>query len=135
MVRVLWWYFLWHYSHSFESYFRIWRTILWGVFHFFSVPFLVRTLVAPLMRTGETYAKGFDPAQWAQTFLLNTIMRIVGMVARLIVLAVGGLVMAAAVLAGVVGFVVWLVWPFTLAALVVAGVLLAMSGLRMIVVL
>lgn len=109
---------------------RIWLTLLWGIYHFFSIPFLLRTLFAPLMRTEEYYVRGFDPAQWAQTFVVNSVMRFMGMCARLIVLLLGSVALTVALVIGAVGFVVWLAWPIVLVGLFAGGWVLLWLGLR-----
>ena len=134
MLRVAWRYALWHYTHALEGYMRVWFTLVWGVYHLFSIPFLLRTLFSPIMRTQEYYTKGFNPQQWAETFVVNSVMRVVGLFARLVVIAIGCGVLSAVFVAGAIGLLVWLLWPAVLAGLFGGGIVLVMMGLRQLVV-
>jgi hypothetical protein len=116
-------YLLWHYTKGIQEAFKLCYRIEAFIFHFFSVPLLFKTLFAPFERLNEGYKKGLDVGNWAGTFIVNTIMRFVGMLVRLffIVLAV----VCGVVWVGIGGalFIVWLVAPFLmLALLALAGV-------------
>lgn len=75
-------YFVWHYTTGLLDCLRLLADFLWFVYHFFSVPVIVRTLFTPWHRLGESYRRGFDPGRVLETFIVNTLMRIFGFVVR-----------------------------------------------------
>ncbi len=130
MVRLLQFYLGWHYREGIRGYLALWWTLLRAAFHFFSFPFLLRTLFQPLMRLQEEYGEGFDPSRWAQAFIINTVMRAIGFLSRAGLLVVGLVVLLLLGVAGALGFVLWLMWPMLLSALIVGGFALVGLGLR-----
>lgn len=72
---------------------------------------------------GESYGDGFDLGRFASAFIVNSLMRIVGFVSRVVVLGVG-LVAFLVVLAFFLGvFLVWLLAP----AVLLGSLLLAIT--------
>lgn len=107
-------YILWHYSEALTSYIVIWRNFVWFVFHFFSISTLARTLFQPFQRMQETYKKGLELEDWAGTFVVNTLMRLVGATVRLVIIAIGLVTITITALVGAIGLVIWLFLPFIL---------------------
>ena len=105
-------YLYWHYVLAWRDGFRIYRDLLWFVGHFFSIPTLIRTWLSPWRRLGETYEGGLDPAAWFSALLVNLLMRVVGALARTVLILVGLLTWLVTALVGVVMVAVWLVLPF-----------------------
>lgn len=121
MVPLFFEYAAWHYSRALTDYMRVWSNVMWFLFNFFSVPLLLKTLFAPFHRLDEHYRKGFYPSDWANTFILNMLMRVVGAFVRLMIILMGLTTLALACVAGVVVFAVWLLAPVFVAGLVVTG--------------
>ncbi|MEX0672511.1 MAG: hypothetical protein WDZ82_02880 [Candidatus Paceibacterota bacterium] len=117
-------YALWHYTRAISDGVRILRNFVWFCFHFFSLALLARTLFAPFEKLGERYPRGFDVPQILSAFVVNILMRIVGALSRLIIISVGLLCMAGVVLFGVIGFIVWIIFPFAALGAGVTGILL-----------
>jgi hypothetical protein len=111
----------WHYGKGTRDLLAIWGNFLWFFFNFFSITTLLRTFFAPFQRLGEGYSKSFDPGQWAQTFLVNMIMRVTGAVLRALLIIVGLIVLAITVVFGAVMFVIWLLAPLFLLVLVASA--------------
>ena len=105
-------YLYWHYVLAWRDGFRIYRDLLWFVGHFFSIPTLIKTWLSPWRRLGETYQGGLDPEAWFSALLVNLLMRVVGALARTILILIGLLTWLVTALAGVVMAAVWLVLPF-----------------------
>ena len=105
-------YLYWHYVLAWRDGFRIYRDLLWFVGHFFSIPTLIRTWLSPWRRLGETYEGGLDPAAWFSALLVNLLMRVVGALARTVLILVGLLTWLVTALVGIVMVAVWLVLPF-----------------------
>ena len=118
----------WHYGRAYRDMFAVWMNLLWFIFNFFSIFMLLGTLFQPWKRMGEGYSKGFDPAGWAETFIVNTLMRIVGAGARLTLILFGLLLAALLFFAGVIFFIVWTIMPVFLIAVILLGIYLLFHG-------
>ncbi len=112
-------YFAWHYGRAFTDMFYIWMNFLWFVFNFFSVSVLVHTFFDPWKRMGEAYPKGFDIAGVVSTFVVNTLMRAVGIMVRLIVLSLGFAIALFVFVAGILIGILWALAPIVFTALVI----------------
>lgn len=105
----------WHYTLAFLDLFQIYRNFLWFIYHFFSLPVLGRTLLAPWRRLGEDYPSHLDLGGTLATLFINSLMRLVGFLIRSAVLIFGSLIWLAAALLGSLVFFGWLVLPWLLA--------------------
>jgi hypothetical protein len=112
-------YFAWHYGRAFWDMFHIWVNFLWFVFNFFSVSALIETFFDPWKRMGESYPKGLDIAGTVSTFVVNTLMRVVGIMVRLIVLCIGLAFAAVIFAAGIIIGILWALMPIVFVALVI----------------
>lgn len=115
-------YLWWHYTAAFSDFFHIAGNLFWFLWHFFSIPDTLRTFFEPWERMNEKYRKGFDIEQIAQSFVVNTLMRIVGMFMRTFLLLfalVSNLVFLVVVVAS---FFVWIILPPALIIFAVAGI-------------
>jgi hypothetical protein len=81
-------YLAWHYTTGLLDCLRLLANFLWFVYHFFSVPVIARTLFSPWRRLSETYRGGFDPERAFETFIVNLLMRIFGLIVRVMFLIV-----------------------------------------------
>lgn len=118
-------YIVWHYSRALIDIFVIWRNVTRFVFHFFSIPLLLRSLFQPWKKVAaKRESTGFDPQDWIETVMVNTVMRIVGAIMRLLLIVFGLLCVGAIVLIGLQFFVLWVVLPFTLLLLLSSGITL-----------
>ncbi len=115
-------YLLWHYSTAFLDMFRIFGNIFWFLWHFFSVPDTLRTFFSPWERMGEGYKKGFDIEAVASTFVVNTLMRIVGIIMRTILLFFALVCFFVTFLVVSVSFLIWILIPFILISLAFFGI-------------
>ena len=114
-------YLLWHYTRALREMFSVFGNFMWFLYNYFSIPLLVKTFFSPFERLGEEYKKGLNIEAMLGTFVINTIMRIVGVVMRALVI-VGGLsalVLLSAVYVGALAL--WLAIPFLVPFLLIAG--------------
>ena len=125
-VVVFYEYLTWQYSEGMREYMRAWQNIHWFLWRVFSVTLLLRTFFAPFRRTGEFYGRGFDPAAMAQTFLVNLITRLVGMMARSMLLIVALLFQALVLMGGGFLFIWFLLTPVIVPVSVLVGVLIVL---------
>lgn len=118
-------YLVWHYTLALADLTAVLGNLLWYLYHFFSFSTLIRTLFSPWRRMGESYPHGFDPAGILSTFVVNMLMRLVGLLMRLIILIAGCLMMIVALVLAIIFFLIWLLLPVVVATLVVfSGLLL-----------
>lgn len=113
-------YLLWHYGVAWVDLARLYSNFAWFLFHFFSIPLLLRTLLAPWKRLHESRA-AHGGAGFLGAFLINSITRIVGAVIRLATIAVGISAQALLVALFIAVLLLWLVMPFFLLWLAVNG--------------
>ena len=111
----------WVYSEGLGEFTKAWANLHWFFYHFFSVPVLLRTLFWPLKGLGESPGRGFDPAKILESFILNTVMRVVGFFARIILLILAAISQVLILGLGAFGLVLFLGGPFLAAACVVFG--------------
>lgn len=126
MFRLIFSYFIWHYTQAFRDIFNHIRNFLWFVYHFFSVKVLVKTLFSPWRKLSEQYQKGFNISRLLETFVVNVIMRIVGFFIRLLVIMVGIVALIFVIVAGCISIVLWAVLPFII-------ILFFVSSLRLLI--
>lgn len=117
-LSFIWNYVRWHYGEALIDMFYITKNYLWGVGHVFSVDILLRTLFVPWHRLGSHTASLFsNPFDFFGDMLVNVMMRIVGFVARIVLLSLA-LIAAIAVIALFFAlFVSWILLPFLLASI------------------
>ncbi|MEK7576174.1 MAG: hypothetical protein AAB482_00605 [Patescibacteria group bacterium] len=120
-------YLSWHYSLGVVEFTRAWGNIHWFLFHYFSIPTLLASLFAPFHRIQERRTRGFDPQNWFEVFIINTLMRLVGAIVRLIVIAVGVFAQAVAVCIGGASFLLYVAAPITIPASFFIGLWLIVS--------
>jgi len=115
-------YVRWHYTRGVADIISNLKNILYFIFHFFSIPVLVKTLLKPWERMGESYKKGFDLESWMETFVLNSLMRIVGFVIRIITIILGIIVTIISFLFSIFIFMLWILMPIFLLFILGIGI-------------
>ena len=113
-------YFLWHYSLAWEDLFRLYRNFSWFLWNFFSISLLLETLIAPWHRRKEHPDK--DTAGILGSFILNSILRLVGFAIRFIAILSGLAALAFFSLLFAVFVVLWPFLPIIAAGCLVSGV-------------
>ncbi|TSC88113.1 MAG: ATP-dependent Clp protease ATP-binding subunit ClpC [Microgenomates group bacterium Gr01-1014_16] len=103
----------WHYSIGLKIYSYKWYFALARVNHYFSLPQLLLTLFFPWKRLVEQDSlPGFHPLKEFEQLTFNLVSRGIGAFVRIVLFFTGSLVMSAVLFAGLIGFLVWLVFPF-----------------------
>lgn len=115
-------YIIWHYSAALGDIWGIFTNLAWFIYHFFSVPTLAKTIFSPWHKLGERYGRGFDPSAFLSTFVINTLLRIVGFIIRLAVLLLALAVFAVLIFAGILFYILWLAMPIVLFVLFASAV-------------
>lgn len=104
-------YLLWHYSRALREYVEIWWNILYFVFHFFSIPALLKTLFSPWKRLKEQHRTTLKPDVLLEAFVFSLIMRTVGFLMRSITIILGTLATVAVCVGGIIILLFWLTLP------------------------
>ncbi|MBI2100113.1 MAG: hypothetical protein HYT48_02105 [Candidatus Vogelbacteria bacterium] len=115
-------YLWWHYTLALWDLAIILRDLWLFLFRFFSLPTLVRTLLAPWRRLAESYPSGFNPQAVLEIVVVNTLMRLVGFIFRLVMIVISIIVLIAAAILGVIFFLLWLLSPLIIFLLATGGV-------------
>lgn len=105
-------YLAWHYGRALVESLRLWATGFRFVTRLFAVPLHLRTLLAPFERLGEPVHGALGDR--VEAAVVNLVMRLVGLVARLGTLAFALVGYAAVAALGVASFIGWLVLPLAL---------------------
>ncbi|KKS30704.1 MAG: hypothetical protein UV60_C0005G0006 [Parcubacteria group bacterium GW2011_GWA2_43_11] len=127
-MRFALYYIRWHYSQGIVDLIGVVRNFIWFFYTFFSIPLLLKTLFQPFERLGERYSKGFDPGAWAQVFVVNSLMRVVGALLRLFLVLIGIIFIILTIVVGVLFLVAWILAPLLLFFLVTYGLKLMSLG-------
>lgn len=114
-------YLAWHYRTGVLDCLRLLANFLWFIYHFFSVPVVVRTLFTPWRRLGESYRHGFNPEQAAETFIVNTLMRLFGFVVRIIFLLAALVTLALVFFLGLLVILFFFLAPLIIPAAFIIG--------------
>ena len=114
-------YLKWHYGKALATTFSFWKNILVFLFDFFSIKSLLGNFLTPWKRLADSYPKKLDLKVYFFTFLANTIMRIVGMILRLIVITIGLVCCTLFVFCLPLTLLIWLVLPIIVICLIIFG--------------
>jgi hypothetical protein len=127
MISLLASYFCWHYTTAYKELSKHFKNFLWFFYHFFSMPVLLRTYFEPWKRMEERYPKGLDIGGMASTFLINSMMRLIGALMRSVILLIGVIALAIVFCLGIACFVVWTVLPWLALLVFISGIRLIFS--------
>lgn len=117
----------WHYTRTFRSIWRIVNNFAYFFYHLFSIPLLLHTLFAPWRKMTETKKKGLKtPGEMFERVFGNLLVRIVGLIVRLITVTVGLVFCGGIFICGILFTVFWIFMP-------VATVLFLIVGIRLII--
>jgi len=102
----------WHYSHGLFMYLKRWVFAMSWAIHYFSLTLLPGSLFSPWKRLIlADNSVGFNLTRWFETFTFNLISRAIGAIVRTFILLIGLFVLFPTIVAGLVGLLMWLVFP------------------------
>lgn len=104
-------YLAWHYRDSLSDLWELENNFLWFGYHFFSLPLLARTFLSPIYRLEEKSARTFDIGAIIGNFIVTTLMRLVGMLVRVVIIATGVLFESALIALALPVLLLWLLLP------------------------
>ena len=117
-------YMKWHYGKALMTTFAFWKNILIFLFNFFSIKSLSGNFFTPWKRLADNYPKNFDLKIYIFTFLVNSIMRTVGVILRSIIIFIGLAFCIIYIILLPVTLLVWLVLPLIIVFLIGSGLVL-----------
>jgi hypothetical protein len=125
-MKYIWmfpYYLGWHYGRGLLEMFIIFRDFLFFVPRFFSIGELFRTLLSPFQRLKEHRSGGLDIGDALGVFTINIMMRLVGLIVRSFVIALGIISFVLTFFLEIFLFILWLVLPFLLIFLFFASLI------------
>lgn len=120
-------YFRWHYGRALLGWWYLWRNFIWFWFRFFSIADLGRTFFSPWRRLGEGYGQTFNLEKWLESFLVNTLMRLVGIIVKTVILIIWLLAVLGTIISGLLALVVWVLLPVISILSILVGLHLILS--------
>ncbi len=118
----------WHYSVALDELVQRLKNLLSFNLHYFSIPFLARTLFAPWRGYSISYGRGFDIKRFFDVLVFNVFSRIMGAIARAVVIVTGLISHILLFLLGVILLLLWLVYPL----LLIFGIIISLRWLILI---
>jgi len=115
-------YFVWHYTRAWWEMWGVWRNFILLVVHFFSIPQLAQSWFAPFKRMTQGRGKAFDFEDLASYVIINIISRIIGAIARTVIILFGIAALLITIVGGFVTYLFWMVAPFLIIGLLGAGI-------------
>lgn len=117
-------YFAWHYSRAIVDIAGIVLNFRWFFHEFFGVSYHLQTFFVPFQRLKETATHALDLEDIATSFIVTTLMRLVGMVFRTVAIVCGIFLQLVTFVFGGLMLLVWLFVPLLLLVLFGSGVVL-----------
>ena len=121
-------YLFWHYSKGIKSFLIIWRNFIEFFWNFFSIKLLFRTLFSHWRRDITRRGPGFDLKEFLEALIFNIFTRLIGAVVRSAIIFIGLLIELLTICLGIISFLVWLILPFVLLYLLLAGIIFIFSA-------
>lgn len=117
-------YVYWHYGRAVYSLISIWKDFLIFTFHYFSLDKAFINFFQPWKRLDGEYPKHFDFQIYLSTFMVNTIVRIVGMFMRTLLIIVGLTSCLFMLILYPIVLIIWILLPFLIIFTFIGGIIL-----------
>ncbi len=115
-------YLLWHYTESFGYIFSFWKNIIWSIFRIFSTKTMFLNLFTPWRRMDIEYPENFSIDEYLSDFIINTLMRIVGFLIRVIFIFFNFIFFTITLVFMTASFFIWILMPILVLALFIYGI-------------
>ncbi len=120
-------YLLWHYSRAFLELFHVWQNFLWFVIHFFSLPQLMGSWIAPWKRMTEGRGQTWNLEDLAGFIIINLISRIIGFILRTIIIVIGLCSLFLTIIGGFAAYAFWVAAPLIIVLMLTIGITLLVT--------
>ena len=111
----------WHFYEMPEFLLKVWKNYILFALNYFSLPILLKSLIAPWRKYKWNYPKWFDVGEFFSTFISNVFSRLLGALMRIVLIIFGIVFQVFVIFAGLMIFLLWLLIPF----IIIAGFLFA----------
>ena len=99
-----------------------WRNFILFALNYFSIPLLLKTLLAPWKRDITKRPKGLDLKKFFEFIAFNLISRSIGFLLRIFMVVIGTIFLIVTIIAGAVFFALWIILPLILLGLLIFGI-------------
>lgn len=123
-LTLLPYYIAWHYGRALGGVRDITLNYMWFFWHFFSIGLLARTLVEPWQRLHEEKPNRFDVEDIFSRLMVNTVMRLVGVIVRGTFIIIGLIAVVSTLALGLFVFISWLLLPVLILFFLIFGLFL-----------
>lgn len=123
-LQVFWGYLVWHYGKAILSSFSLWKNLTVFIFNFFSIKYLLGNFFTPWKRLNESYPKWYEFKEYFSSLILNTLMRIVGMIIRFFTIIIGLFCTIIFIISFPLALFIWIITPLIILFLIVIGIIL-----------
>ena len=113
-IFIVW--LFWYFYEMPNFLLEVWKNYILFASNFFSLPILLKSLLAPWHKYKWSYPKGFDIGEFLSTFISNIFSRIIGALMRIVLIIFGIFFQIFIIFAGAIIFLVWLLLPFIVAS-------------------
>lgn len=114
--------FYWQFAEMPGFLFSVWKNYIFFALDFFSVPLLVKSLLAPWRRYRWVYPKRFDPKEFFNTLISNAFSRILGCFCRILLIILGVIFQIFVLSLGAIVFLAWFLIPFAIVAMILFAI-------------
>lgn len=121
-VMVIFW--RWYYGEAIRDILTGWKNFIIFSLEYFSIPLLLKTLLAPWKRDITRKPRGLDLKKLFEYISFNAVSRGLGFLVRFVTICIGILFFLGVVILGALFFAIWLVLPLILAGLFILAIIL-----------
>lgn len=124
VILIILGYTKWHYTKAVYSLSEIWKNFLNFVYIYFSIKTLFVNFFEPWKRMADEYPKKFDLQIYFNTFITNSIMRVVGIIMRISLIIMGLICYLLLLVLYPVIMIIWIFLPIIALILIGTGIIL-----------
>jgi len=121
-IAIVFW--RWYYGQAIKDVLFGWRNYIIFSLNYFSIPLLLKTLLAPWKRDITRKPRGLDLKKLFEYITFNSISRGLGFIVRFFTILVGIIFFFLVLILGLLFFVIWLILPFIIVGLLVLAIIL-----------
>lgn len=111
----------WYFFEQPKAIIKGWKNLLKFNLEYFSVLLLLRTLFSPWRRYRWSYGRGFDFRRYLEVAVSNAISRGLGAILRIFLIIIGLAVETLLLIGGIIGLILWFIWPLVLIIVMAVG--------------
>ncbi len=122
MINIIYQALIWHFCDIPKGILRGWGNYLYFSLNYFSVPTLVVTFFSPWRKYGEAYGGTFDIKKNFESFVFNSMSRIIGAILRTGLIITGLMFGLLVFIIGLIILILWLLTPVLLLIIFILGI-------------